>query len=245
MGKGLSGQDVVERIMATAAVSALARTICAASEALRHVPAPDRPLLSEPRLALRLNAALRSAVGAGISVFLSHAFGADHPAWAAMGTLAVMRGAHLHISMNRALQRLAGTVLGAGLAWIVLVQTPSVWVVIAALVLLQIATEMVIGINYAFGQILVTPMAQLMTHLAAPWGPRPEIVPKRVLDTILGAAVSIAVAVVLSTIDDRRHLAERRARYHLAYANSAGSPKPGSGCRFGQDRKVTLPVSMS
>lgn len=129
-----------------------------------------------------------------------------------MGTLAVMRGAHLHISMNRALQRLAGTVLGAGLAWIVLVQTPSVWVVIAALVLLQIATEMVIGINYAFGQILVTPMALLMTHLAAPWGPGPEIVPERVLDTILGAAVGIAVAVVLSTIDDRRHLAERRAR---------------------------------
>jgi len=33
-----------------------------------------------------------------------------------------------------------------------------------------------------------------------------------VLDTLLGAAVGIAVAVVLSTIDDRQHLAERRAR---------------------------------
>ena len=46
---------------------------------------------------------------------------------------------------------MAGTVLGALLAWILLVQESSVWTVVAVLVLLQIATEMVIGVNYAFG----------------------------------------------------------------------------------------------
>lgn len=178
------------------------------------MPSPDRPLPHEPvrPLSHRLVAAARGTLGAGTAIFLSHAFGADHPAWAAMEALAVMQGGHLHISMNRALQRMAGTVVGAILAWILLVQDPSVWTVIVALVLLQIATEMVIGINYAFGQILVTPMALLMTHLAAPHGNGTAPAPERVLDTILGAGVGIAVSVLLSTMDDRRSLAKIRAR---------------------------------
>lgn len=212
MSSDLSGQQVVERVLATAAVAALAWVICALSEVWRHVPTPDRPLPVEPdqKLANRLAAAARSTLGAGIAVFVSHGFGADHPAWAAMGALAVIQGAHLHINMNRALQRMAGTVVGALLAWILLVQDPSVWIVIAVLILLQIATEMVIGINYAFGQILVTPMALLMTYLAVPHGAGPHMAPERVLDTILGAGVGIAVSVLLSTIADRRHLAKLR-----------------------------------
>lgn len=206
-----TGQDVAERVLATALVAALAWVICALSEAWRHPPTPERPLPAEPVRPLdqRLIAAARSAAGAGIAVFVSHAFGANHPAWAAMGALAVMQGAHLHITMNRALQRMAGTVIGAVLAWVLLVQEPSIWTVIAALLLLQIATEMVIGTNYAFGQILVTPMALLMTYLAAP-GTGPEMAPERVLDTILGASVGVAISVLLSTIDDRRHLADLR-----------------------------------
>lgn len=211
---GLTGLEVVERVLATAIVAALALVVCALTEAFRHHPTPDRPLPAEPvrPLGPRLAAAARSSVGAGIAVFLSHVFGADHPAWAAMGALAVMQGAHLHITMNRALQRMAGTVVGSLLAWVLLAQDPAVWTLIAALVLLQIGTEMVIGINYAFGQILVTPMALLMTHLAAPHGAGPEMAPERVLDTFLGAGVGIVISVLLSTLDDRRHLAQLRGR---------------------------------
>lgn len=213
MAPTLSGQAVIERALATAIVAALAYAICAVSEALRHVPSPERPLPGEPQLTLghRLHAAARSALAAGVAVFVSHSFGADHPEWAAMGALAVLQGAYLHVNMNRALQRMAGTVVGAVLAWVLLVQEPSVWLVISVLVLLQIATEMVIGINYAFGQILVTPMALLMTHLATPHGAGPEMAPERVLDTVLGAGVGILAAVLLSTLDDRRHLARMRA----------------------------------
>lgn len=49
-----------------------------------------------------------------------------------------MQGGHLHVTMNRALQRMAGTVLGACIVWAIL------------------------------AQITITPMALLMTHLAAP-----------------------------------------------------------------------------
>jgi uncharacterized membrane protein YccC len=56
----------------------------------------------------------------------------------------------------------------------------------------------------------VTPMALLMTYLGATQMAGPEIAPERVLDTLLGAAVGIGMAVLLSTIDDRRYLAEHR-----------------------------------
>jgi len=216
---GLAFQQVVERTAATAAVAALAWIVCAASEALRHLPSPERPFPVEPErpLSHRLMAAARSAAGAGIAIFASHALGASHPAWAAMGALAVMQGAHLHITMSRALQRMAGTLVGAMLAWALLTQAPSVWLVISVLVGLQLLTEMVIGINYAFGQVFVTPMALLMTYLGAARTVGPEMAPERVLDTILGAMVGIAMAVLLSTIDDRRHLAER----------SRAAPAPG------------------
>ncbi|MDI7864905.1 FUSC family protein [Rhizobiaceae bacterium n13] len=213
MGPVGSLREVAERAAATAAVAALAWAICALSEGLRHPATDMRPLPTEPLRPVghRLTAALRIAGGAAIAVYASHVLGADHPAWAAMGTLAVMQGAHLHINMNRALQRMAGTVIGALLAWLILVHEPSTWTVIAALFVLQFGTEAIIGSNYGLGQILVTPMALLMSYLAAPRLSGAAMAPERILDTLLGVSIGIAMAVLLSTIDDRRHLANHRA----------------------------------
>lgn len=205
-------QQVLERTAATAVVAALAWLICAASETWRQQPTAERPLPVEPARPLhhRLIAAGRTSLGAAIAILISHALGAAHPVWAAMGAMAVLQGTHLHISMNRALQRMAGTILGSLLAWLLLVQSPSVWTLIAVLVALQFLTEVVIGFNYALGQVLVTPMALLMTYMAAP-SSGPEMAPERILDTLLGAIVGMAVAVVFSSADDRAHLAQRRA----------------------------------
>lgn len=212
MATDLTLEQVLERTAATAIIAALAWLICALSEALRRHPTADRPFPAEPQLPVRhrLNMAIRATVGAAIAVFASYALGALHPAWAAMGALAVLQGTHLHINVNRALQRMAGTSVGALLAWLMLIQEPSVWTIIAALVALQFLTELVIGANYALGQVLVTPMALLMTHLAAPQAGGAEMAPERVLDTILGATVGIIIAILLSSIDDRRQLAEHR-----------------------------------
>lgn len=208
------GIEVFERSAATAVVALLAWTICLATEKLRHLPTPERPMPAEPPRPLghRLIASARIVVGAGIALFASHSFGADHPIWAAMGALAVLQGPQLHINMHRALQRMAGAVLGAMLAWLILVQDPSVWAIIAAIFLLQLLTELVIGANYGLGQIFVTPMALLMSHLAAPGSAGAEMAPERVLDTLLGASVGIAVAVLLSTLDDRHHVATHLAK---------------------------------
>ncbi len=207
-------QVVLERSAATAVVALLAWAICAATEHFRHHPpredaAPAPP--PRPPRAL-LVASTRSAVAAGIAAFTSYAFGADYPFWAAMGALAVLQGAHLHIGMNRALQRMAGTVVGALLVWLILAQDPSVWTIFAILIVLQYVTEIIIGINYGLGQILVTPMALLMTRLAVPDAGGAAIVSERILDTLLGAVIGIAIAVLWSSLAERYHLARHAGR---------------------------------
>lgn len=205
MGHPASLPEIAGRAAATAAAALLAWAICALTERLRPPEPEDRPFPAEPRRPLpdRLVAALHITLGCGAAAAACHALEAAHPAWAAMGALAVMQGAHLHINMQRAVQRMTGTAVGALLAWAILAQNPSAWTMIAALVVLQFLTETVIGANYALGQALITPMALLMSHLAAPQADAAAMAPERVLDTLLGVSIGMAAAVLFSTLDHR------------------------------------------
>jgi uncharacterized membrane protein YccC len=208
-----SFSTVIERGLGAAWGAALAWLICLLTDRLRpqEIKVPGTPSATPPQMRLQLISATRISIGAALAAFVAHAAGWHYPAWAAIGATAVMQGAHLHITMNRSLQRMAGTVLGACVAWAVLIQNPSFWVIVAAIVLFQFITEVVIGFNYALGQITITPMALLMTHLAAPvsGGNMPV---ERVLDTIVGAALGIALAVLFSTVDDRLYLKRRHKK---------------------------------
>ncbi|AYG94429.1 FUSC family protein [Brevundimonas naejangsanensis] len=214
MAPELTLGQVVERSAATAIVAALAWLICLATEAVRHAPPParDTPEDPLPPLRSRLIAAARTVAGAALAIGASLVLDGQHPAWAAMGALAVMQGPQLHIVMNRALQRMGGTVIGALLAWLLLLQDPSVWILIAALAALQLLTEMVIGVNYALGQVLVTPMALLMTYLGAGRAVGPDMASDRILETLIGVAVGVVLSVAFSSADERTHLARRRVR---------------------------------
>jgi len=202
-------QAVAARTLGAAWGALLAWIVCALTDRLRPGPPAAAAPPPAPPLKYQLAAAGRITIGCGAAAFVAHAAGWHYPAWAAIGAAAVMQGTHLHITMNRALQRMAGTVVGACIVWAILAQQPSFWTTVAAIVLFQFITEVIIGFNYALGQITVTPMALLMTHLAAPvaHGGMPV---ERVLDTIVGAALGIVLALVFSSLDDRRYLARRR-----------------------------------
>lgn len=205
-----SGQELFYRTGATALVALLAWLICLLSEPMRVSAKDEQPLPQEKLLPLghRSIMAARAVIGAIFALGISSLWGAEHPAWAAMGALAVLQGAHLHMNFHRALQRMGGTAVGALLAWLLLVQDPSIWVMIGILAALQLVTEIVIGFNYALGQALVTPMALLMTHMASGEGDAAGMASERVWDTIVGVLVGISIAWLLSTLDDRRALAD-------------------------------------
>lgn len=203
-----SGIEVLERGAATGAVALLALAVVLLTDRLRPEPAQPEALM--PRDTRRI-IALRIVVGTGIAMLASHALGMDHPGWAAMGAQVVLQGAHLHLSLNRAMQRMVGTIAGAVVAWACLSADPGLAGVILLLVVLQVATEMVIGANYAFGQVLITPMALLMMALASPQAEAGALATERVLDTFLGVVIGMGVALLLSTLEDRRALARHCA----------------------------------
>lgn len=204
-------QTVIERTVATGFGATLAFVVCMLTDRLRSQAAVGSVLktVKPPPMSNQLIVAGRITLGAAIAAGISHAAGWHYPAWAAIGATAVMQGTHLHLTMNRSLQRMAGTVLGACIVWAILAQNPDFWVVAAAIVIFQFVTEVIIGYNYALGQITVTPMALLMTHLASPIATSNMPV-ERVLDTIVGAALGIVFALIFSTVDDRAYLARRR-----------------------------------
>ncbi|NYT84957.1 FUSC family protein [Pollutimonas harenae] len=207
---------VGERTLATAWGAVLAWLICALTDRLRPQDsrASSKPAAALPPMSQRLFVAARITIGAGMAALITYWSGWHYPAWAAIGATAVMQGGHLHLTMNRSLQRMAGTVVGACIVWAILVQDPSFWAVAIAVVFFQYITEVVIGYNYAFGQIAITPMALLMTHLAAPVA-NSNMPVERVIDTIVGAAIGIVFAVIFSSMDDRAYLARRHKKLKL------------------------------
>lgn len=208
-----SGAEVLARVLATLAGGAVAVLACLLTDrwrapelkTLRLLPAHVAPWSHQWIAAARITAC------AALAAWIAFLAGWQHPAWAAIGAVSVLQGGYLHITMNRALQRMAGTIVGSFLVWAMLAQQPSFWTVVAAIVVFQFLTEVVIGYNYALGQITVTPMALLMTYLASPAAAQSMPV-ERVLDTILGAALGIVFAVVFSSVDDRVYLHAHRNR---------------------------------
>jgi len=202
---------IVERTVATVFGGAVAWVVCALTDVLRaeQARASGAPPARRPPLRSQLIAASRIVVGAALAGLITYAAGWQHPSWAVIGATAVMQGGHLHITMNRALQRMAGTVVGSLLVWAILITDPPFWQILAFIVVFQFVTEVLIGYNYALGQVTVTPMALLMTHLASPIVVSAGVMPvERVFDTIVGAAIGIVLAVVFSSLDDRAYLAK-------------------------------------
>lgn len=207
-----SFEAVLERTIAVIVVGSLAWAICALTEPLRRKKQAAIPFPVEPSRPLRnrIFACIGLVLGSAAAILVSKLAGAEHPSWAAMGAIAVMTGAHLRISMHRAAQRMAGTVVGALLAWAVLSLHPDTFVLIGLIVLLQIGTEAIIGFNYGLGQILVTPMALLMTYIAIPSGAGAAMAHERILDTMLGAVIGILAALALSSVRERGKLVDHQ-----------------------------------
>lgn len=214
IGGEVTQQVIIERTFATGAAALLGVLICIATAFLRQTPGPGYNFPKPPpapAVRHRLVASARTFISTALAMFIvCYGFDANYPAWAGMGALAVTQGAFLHVSMNRAMQRMVGTTIGVMMAWAVLQFDPNIWGLIAVIGVFQVVTEMVIGKNYALGQMFVAPSALLMTHLAAPWLSSENMVPERVLDTVIGASIGMVVAVILSSMDDRRYLDKLR-----------------------------------
>ncbi|WP_139316059.1 FUSC family protein, partial [Cellulosimicrobium sp. CUA-896] len=137
----------------------------------------------------------RVAVAGVVAGAAASAVGLGHAAWATMGATAVLQGSTARAAVVRALQRGAGTVAGAALAWPLLAAPLGFWGTAAVVVALQTVTEVVVARHYGLAMLTITPMALLMTSLAHPAAPT-ALALDRAAGTVIGAVVGV-LAVVL------------------------------------------------
>lgn len=99
--------------------------------------------------------------------------------------------------VSRGLQRIVGTALGLVLLAGILLLEPAPWQTVLVIAACQFGAEMFIARQYVLARIFVTPLALISTLLVVPAAPG-ILLRDRILDTVIGAAVGIAVVLAPS-----------------------------------------------
>ncbi|GAA1240195.1 hypothetical protein GCM10009646_30170 [Streptomyces aureus] len=152
--------------------------------------------------------AVRMVLGTGIAGGLAVAGGLEHSYWASISAAAVLHSVNLRTTAQRAVQRTLGTVVGLLLALGVLATDPEPVALACVIVLLEFLLEYFVPRNYGLGVVFLTPLALLMSDLAAP-SPAGELVTDRVLGSVLGIVVGLVCALLV--VHDRAALRVERA----------------------------------
>ncbi|MFF1836606.1 FUSC family protein [Streptomyces sp. NPDC058231] len=139
--------------------------------------------------------ALRIVLGTGLAGGLALLLGLGHGYWAAISAAAVLHSINLRTAAQRAVQRTLGTIAGLALALGVLATDPDPVALVLVIVLLEFLLEYVVA-NYGLGVVFLTPLALLMTSLAAP-APAGTLVQDRALSSLLGIVVGLGCGLLV------------------------------------------------
>lgn len=164
--------------------------------------------LDQPGTAARLRAALgpdsvavpaaaRIAVTVAAGAALGRALGLEHSYWVALTAAAALQANNVTFLVRRSLNRLAGTIAGIGIAWLVFTAHPVPAVVAVMATACQFAGEVLIKGSYGLAMVFVTVVALSVYDLGVPQARIGTAVGARVLDTAIGVALVIALRLLL------------------------------------------------
>jgi uncharacterized membrane protein YccC len=138
--------------------------------------------------------AARIGIAVGLGVAVGRALGLGHAYWIGLTAAAVLQGSNLMITRRRVVHRLAGTVVGVGLAFAVLGWHPPIWLVVIAVAAFQGLVELAIATNYGVAVTAITVLALLLFHVAAPAQEAIGVtIGSRLVDTVIGAALALVL----------------------------------------------------
>jgi hypothetical protein len=161
-----------------------------AADASAGPPRPTEPARQVPTRALRYGVAVAAAGTAG--VFL----GVDHANWAIAAAAGPLAAVTSDGRIRRGIHRLAGTLVGLGVAAALLIPHPDEYLLALAVMVLLFPTELFMTHHHAVALGFFTPLIMLMTDLAAPAEPL-ALLTARGLDTVIGVAAAIAVTLLI------------------------------------------------
>ncbi|MFD8012106.1 FUSC family protein [Streptomyces sp. NPDC058955] len=160
------------------------------------------------RAAVLLVPALRMVLGTALAGLAALALGLGHGYWASVSAAAVLHSINVRTAAQRAAQRTLGTAAGLLLALGILAARPDPPILVVVVVLLEFLLEYVVARNYGLGVVFLTPLALLLSDLAAPTQPG-ALVQDRALGSFLGIAVALLCALLV--VHDRAALRAERA----------------------------------
>ncbi|MFJ2936782.1 FUSC family protein [Streptomyces sp. NPDC087219] len=178
------------------------------------------------RTAILLVPALRMVLGTGLAGAAALLSGLGHGYWAAISAAAVLHSVNVRTAAQRAVQRTLGTMAGLMLALGVLAARPDPVVLVLVIVLLEFLLEYVVARNYGLGVVFLTPLALLLTDLAAP-APAGDLVQDRALSSLLGVGIALLCALVV--VHDRAAVRARRALTACRAASARAERALGAG----------------
>ena len=141
-----------------------------------------------------LSSAARIGIAVGLGVAIGRALGLGHAYWIGLTAAAVLQASNLMITRRRVVHRLAGTVIGVGLAFAILGWHPPIWLVVIVVAVFQGLVELVIATNYGVAVAGVTVLALLLYHVAAPGQEAIAVtIGSRLADTAIGAVLALVL----------------------------------------------------
>ncbi|MFH8293226.1 FUSC family protein [Streptomyces sp. NPDC018059] len=176
--------------------------------------------------------ALRTALGCALAGYGSLALGIGRPYWALV-TAASLYQANVTLTWNRGVQRVVGNLVGV-LAFAAIAPFAHLGhaELIVSCLALAFGAEALISRNYWLGSVCVTPMALLVTEFARFQQPG-ELILDRVVDTVVGAVLGVAAAVLVTNrraadrIEEAVAAVERaRERAEAGLAGTGGAVEP-------------------
>lgn len=128
----------------------------------------------------------------GVSLAVAFYLKLENPYWIPISCLAVMQGRSTkHVGL-RAVQRIAGTLIGLGVTWFIFSANPSTLFIVLSITLLQIIIEFLVVRNYAVAVIFIT----ILTIFLAESGKdlshdTNQVFFSRLIDIIIGSVIGI------------------------------------------------------
>ncbi|WP_323816255.1 FUSC family protein [Cellvibrio sp. NN19] len=133
----------------------------------------------------------------GGSYLIALLIGLPNPYWVPISAAAIMQGVSFRMVWHRKVHRIAGTVIGMGLAWVIFQFSLTTWEMVAVIVLLNFLIEFLVVRNYGLAVIFITPLTVLFAE-ASPTSINPDLLLKaRLFDIVLGSLIGFAGGWVL------------------------------------------------
>jgi len=190
-----------------ATVSGALARVQAQPRASTGIPWNEALKSSIDRDSVVLRHALRVAAVSLIAMLLTHALGLARAYWAILSAVLLLQP-YLPATITRGVQRVAGTVAGSLLAMaIVAVIHEPIGIAIAAIVFAGVSAA-VVQLNYALYALFLTPSFILLAEVHAH---DTELVELRIINTLIGAGLAVAGALLLWPTRESARTADRLA----------------------------------